>query len=74
MEIIPVIISGSFCLAPRWKNDWPQWIFFFSPLKFLNLVLIPDAKSYGRLGTWAGCSETFLHLIFISSNYFAWSS
>ena len=47
----------NFCLATRWKINWPQWIYFlyFSSLKSLNLVLIPGAKLGGHRGTWTGC-------------------
>ena len=50
----------NFCLAPRWKINWPRWIFFFyiSPLKSLNLVLIPGAKLDGYWGTCTGCMSS----------------
>ena len=45
--------SGSFCLVPSVKTTGTSEIYFFkfSPPIFLNLVLIPGAKSNGHRGT-----------------------
>ena len=54
---ISAFFKHNFCLAPRWKMTWPQWIYFFyiSPLKSLNLALIPGTKLDGHRGTWREC-------------------
>ena len=54
---ISALFEHNFCLAPLWNIRWAQWIYFFciSPLKSLNLVLIPGAKLDGHWGTWTGC-------------------
>ena len=54
---ISVSFKYTFCLAPRWKLNWPGEFHFFyiSPLKSFNLVLIPGAKWDGHRGTWTEC-------------------
>ena len=38
--------------------------FYISPLRSLNLVLIPDAKLDGHRGTWTGCAIVLFNKIF----------
>ena len=38
--------------------------FYISPLKSLNLVLIPGAKLDGHRGTWTGCFSEKEHNVF----------
>ena len=52
----------TFAKLPCGKSADPsEFIFFYiSPLKSLNLVLSPGAKSGGHRGTWAGCLINYL--------------
>ena len=40
--------------------------FYISPLKSLNLVLIPGADLDGHRGAWTGCISVFLSGVFLS--------
>ena len=53
----------NFFLALWWKINWLRWIYFFcvTPLKSLNLVLIPDAKLDGYRGSLTGCFYIISH-------------
>ena len=57
LSMIIIKYSEKFCLAPRWKINWPRWVQFFyiSLLNSLNLVLIRGAKLDGLRGTWWRC-------------------
>ena len=66
-------------LFPRWKINWPQWIYlllYSPPLKYLNLVLIPGAKLDVHWGTWTGrldgCREYSRNFHDIDFNMSGW--
>ena len=47
-----------------------EFFFYISPLKFLDLVLIPGVKLDGHRGTWTGCQKDYLPHIQRKSLYF----
>ena len=59
-------IKYKFCLAPRWKINWPRqiYLFYISPLKFLNLGLISvqNWMATGALGKGVSEKNSTLNL------------
>ena len=47
-----------------------SFFIYISPLKTLNLILIPGAKLDGRGGTWAGCINGNNSVVIRSSIFF----
>ena len=61
LDILNTIFLSSLISNPLDQVDF-MFFFYISPLKSLNLVLIPGAKLDGHWGTWTGCIKDYYNL------------